>query len=849
MPTFTQADRPLAIYTPLGDDVLLVTAFRASEGISRLYRYETDLIAETGTAVPFDRLLGAGMTVELRPPDGPTRYFDGLVKCFSQGERTEVFTRYRAELVPRLWLLTKIVRSRIFQQMTVPDILRQVFSRLQVSYELAGQYHPRDYCVQYHESDFDFASRLMEEEGIYYFFQHSRGNHQLIVTDIAHQHPTVPGPASVVFEEVAGEVRGDMRITRWEKKQELRSGQYTLRDYCFEMPSTRLEAHAQTDDSITIGKVVHKLRVGGNDELEIYDYPGCYAQRFDGIAPHGGVRAQDLTQVFPDGDRTAKLRMEREQAAGVEIRGESDCGHFIPGHKFTLERHFDGDGAYLLNEVEHEAGQAGYLSGEEFAFRYQNRFACIPADLRYRPPRETPKPQIAGVQTATVVGPEGQQVFCDKYGRVKVQFHWDRDGKKNADSSCWLRVAQFWAGNRWGAFFWPRIGHEVVVAFEDGDPDRPIVVGSVYNAENMPPMPLPATNLLCGIKSSSLRGKVNENFNGITFVDVKGKEHLALHSERHMALVAEYDVAAQNGRHHFQRVPGAHMTSVGSLPGTGGSGGSPAKNPDGPGAPSAGGSGGSVTLGTPGGTPWAVPQPTSSVGLSSTVVYGSAFQSSWPISLQLANNSLIQIVLDVAGFTQSYPSAGAPMAAASFGLCEGVLGATGNMQVTLGNSATITMGRGYDIHIGPEATQVHVNDKTGDTILSPILGGILGMIAIIFQEAYALMGASSSSQINDDLRGVLVWAFQTAVQIVLWHLLSSSVSWKIDDLMGKHVVNTANGVQGVQLTAEQQAAVADLTALQAGPLSVPEMIEGLVLPTLLASLGEADLAGSDNLPS
>ena len=846
MPTFTQADRPLTIHTPLGDDVLLLTAFRASEAISRLFRYEVDLIAEAGAAVPFDRLLGAGMTVELRQFDAPSRYFDGMVRCVSQGERDEVFTRYHAELVPRLWLLTKKVRSRIFQQMTVPDILRQVLSGLQVSYELAAQYHPRDYCVQYRESDFDFASRLMEEEGIYYFFQHSNGSHQLIVTDIAHQHPTVPGPAGIVFEEAAGEVRGDVRITRWEKRQELRSGQYTLRDYCFEMPSTRLEAHAQTDESVTVGRVVHKLRVGGNDQLEIYDYPGCYAQRFDGIAPHGGVRAQDLTEIFPDGDRTAKLRMEREQAAGMEIRGKGDCGHFLPGHKFTLERHFDGDGAYLLNEVEHQANQTGYQSGEEFGFQYQNRFTCIPADLRYRPSRETPKPVISGVQTATVVGPEGQQVFCDKYGRIKVQFHWDRDGKKNADSSCWLRVAQFWAGNRWGAFFWPRIGHEVVVAFEDGDPDRPIVVGSVYNADNMPPMPMPATNLLCGIKSSSHRGKVNENFNGITFVDVKGKEHLALHSERHMAVVAEYDVAAQNGRHHFQRVPGAHMTSVGSLPGVGGSsGGGPPEQPaEGGASPYAGGSGGSVTLGTPGGTPWAVPQPTSSVGLNSTVTYGTNFQSSWPISLQFANGSLIQMVLDIAGFTQSYPAAGTPMAIASGGIGEAILGATGNMQLTLGNSATITMGRGYDIHIGPEATQMHTNEG----ILSPTLAGIVGMIGIIFQEAYALLGAFSSAQTNDDVRGVLVMVFQAATQVAIWALLSSAVSWKIADLEGRHVVNAGHGVQGVEVTPEQQNAINDLTSLQKGPLSIEMMIEGIIMAALIDSASEADLAGSENLP-
>src|SRR5208282_5781297 len=411
---------------------------------------------------------------------------------FSQGSRDETFVKYRAELVPKLWLLTKNVQSRIFQHLSVPDILHQVLTGVDVTYEILATYYQRDYCVQYRESDFDFASRLMEEEGIYYFFKHSNGSHQMVVTDVPTQHPEVPIQPNVIYEPAAGAVREDMRIATWEKTQELRSGEYTLWDHCFELPGNPLEAQEKTVESVVVGEVSHKLKVGGNDQLEIYDYPGGYAQRVDGIDPNGQPRPQDLQSIFRDNQRTVRVRMEEEDAAALEIAGASDCGHFVAGYKFTLQHHFDGNGQYLLTRIEHDAHLEGdYRSYQELTFKYGNRFTCVPVALPYRPERVTNKPVIAGVQTATVVGPAGEEIFCDKYGRVKVQFHWDREGKKDANSSCWLRVAQVWAGNGWGAFFWPRIGHEVVVIFEEGDPDQPVIIGRVYNAANMPCFSLP----------------------------------------------------------------------------------------------------------------------------------------------------------------------------------------------------------------------------------------------------------------------------------------------------------------------------------------------------------------------
>jgi type VI secretion system secreted protein VgrG len=572
VPAYSQSDRPLKITTPLGPDILLLTAVRGHEEISRLFDFEVDLLADLKSDVRFDKIIGQSVTVQMRLLDGSLRYFNGIVKRFSQGPRDENFLSFRAEIVPTVWLLTKMVRSRIFQQMTIPDILRAVLVGLDVNYELSGTYYSRDYCVQYRESDFDFASRLMEEEGIYYFFNHSDGSHLMVVTDSTSKHPPVDGQTSAIYGEAEGEVRTDMRVLAWEKIQELRSGECTLWDHHFELPTNHLEAKEKTIASVAVGKVTHKLNVA-NQQLEIYDHPGLYAQRFDGIDPSGGDRPADIAHIFSDRIRTVRLRMEQEEVLGILIRGQSDCGQFLPGHKFTLERHFDADASYLLTRVEHEARDQQYRSDqgsrEGSSYHYLNHFACIPETLRYRPQRLTRRPVIAGMQTATVVGPPGEEIWVDKYGRVKVQFHWDREGKMNADSSCWVRVSQVWAGKGWGGFFWPRITHEVVVIFEEGDPDQPLIIGSVYNADNMPPFKLPLRKKLGGIKSATVYGSSKENFNGVVFFDEQGHEHLSLHSERHMTINAEFDTRTKNGRHKGERVPGASLLTVGRVPGGG----------------------------------------------------------------------------------------------------------------------------------------------------------------------------------------------------------------------------------------------------------------------------------------
>jgi type VI secretion system secreted protein VgrG len=541
MPTYTQANRPLAVATPLGDDVLLLVGFSGQESISQLFNFHLDLLAENDADIAFDKLLGERVAIVLRLNDDKSRYFNGICNRVSQGHRDHDFTYYRMEVVPQLWFLTRRAQSRIFQHISVPDILKKVFAGIDVSFELRGTFQPRDFCVQYRETDFNFASRLMEEEGIYYFFKHTAGGHQMVLANTPQSHPDVPEMNKLIYEEIVGGVREEMRVHKWEKVQELRSGKYTLWDHCFELPHKHLEAEEPILPNVQVGTVQHKLQVGNNDKLEIYDYPGAYAQRFDGIDKGGGEQSGELQKIFEDNKRVVKIRMQQEALPSVVIQGGSNCRNVVSGHKFTLERHFDANGQYVLTSIQHSARLTGdYRSGDS-KFDYENHFTCIPFAIPFRPLLTTPRPVVQGTQTAVVVGPPGEEIFVDKYGRVKVQFHWDRESKANADSSCWVRVAQNMAGIRWGSAFWPRIGHEVVVDFLEGDPDQPIIVGSVYNASEMPPYKLPDQKTKTVIfKSNSSKG--GGGFNEFRVEDKKGKEQIFINAERNKDIRVKNDL-------------------------------------------------------------------------------------------------------------------------------------------------------------------------------------------------------------------------------------------------------------------------------------------------------------------
>jgi type VI secretion system secreted protein VgrG len=544
MPELSQDGRPLRITTPLGPNTFLLTDLAGSEGLSRLFEFRMDVVALSSQTVAFDAILGKPVTATVEVVTGQPRHISGIVSRISQGGRLtgpdgESLTAYRLEVVPQFWLLTRRAQSRIFQQKSVPDILRTLLEGLDVTYQIQGTYQPRNFCTQYRESDFAFASRLMEEEGIYYFFKHEEGGSTMVLADTPASHPDLPIEGATQFEDERSRSGAPDRVRTWEKQQEVRSGKYTLWDHNFALPNKHLDASKPTLDSVQVGTVSHKLKVASNDKLELYDYPGGYAKRFDATAPGGGDQASDLQHLFEDNKRTVGLRMQEEELGSILITGQGGYPQFTAGNKFTLQGHPDANGAYVLVTVAHRARlDQGTRSGTGESFAYENDFTCIPAALPFRPARTTPPPQI-GCQTAEVVGPAGEEIFVDRFGRVKVQFHWDREGKNDASSACWIRVASSWAGKNWGAIHIPRIGQEVVVDFLDGDPDRPLIVGSVYNAAMLPPYTLPDNKTQSGIKSRSTMKGTAENFNEIRFEDKKGSEQIYLHAEKDLDAVVE----------------------------------------------------------------------------------------------------------------------------------------------------------------------------------------------------------------------------------------------------------------------------------------------------------------------
>jgi type VI secretion system secreted protein VgrG len=400
----------------------------------------------------------------------------------------------------------------------------------------------------------------MEEEGIYYFFTHADGQHTMVLANTPQKHPDLKG---IRYEEASGGTREDERIVSWQKVQELRTGKYTLWDHHFQAPDKTLEAKESGVSSMQVGKVSHQLVVEANRDLELYDFPGEYAQRFDGINRGGGEQTTEVNKIFEDNKRTAKIRMQQEEVSSLIIHGAGNCGHLLGGHKFKLDRHPTAEGEYVLTSVSHTAQAGDFRSDSTDEFTYQNSFTCIPVSLPFRPLRNTPKPMIPGTQTAVVVGPAGEEIFTDKFGRVKVQFFWDRDGKKDEQSSCWVRVATAWAGAKWGGIHIPRIGQEVVVTFVEADPDAPIIVGSVYNSDQMPPYELPANKTQSGIKTRSTLNGGHDNFNEIRFEDKKGQEQLFVHAERNQDIEVEKDETHWVGHDRKKKIDNDETTTIG----------------------------------------------------------------------------------------------------------------------------------------------------------------------------------------------------------------------------------------------------------------------------------------------
>ncbi len=513
---YSQEGRLITLTTPLGEDVLLLAGFSGHEAISRLFSFHLDLLTEHGP-IDFTQIIGKNVTISVAQSDNTLRYFNGMVSQFAQSGSDTNVMQYQMEVVPWTWMLTRYADCKIFHNKKVGDILEQVFQdRGFQDYKLSlnGSYSPLEYCVQYRETDFNFISRLMEQNGIFYFFQHEKGKHTMVIADSSSSHEPCPGQESAGYNRVSGGLDADDVVNSWNIEQELRTGKYTLTDYNFKTPSASLLA---TESTI--------VSVGGNASFEIFDYPGEYATR-------------------GDGSTFAKLRMQEEEAGHLVAHGSSVCRAFTSGYKFDLADHYQDsmNTSYVLTEIQHIASVSGTYSGSGGdSGSYSNHFTCIPGTVPFRPARLTPKPFVQGPQTAVVVGKssdvgdsddggggDGEEIWVDKYGRVIVLFPWDRAGK----CSCRVRVSQDWAGQGWGAITIPRVGQEVIVSFLEGDPDRPIVTGRVYNADQTVPYPLPDNQTRSTFKTRSSKGGGTDNYNELRFEDKKGDEQIFLRGEK-----------------------------------------------------------------------------------------------------------------------------------------------------------------------------------------------------------------------------------------------------------------------------------------------------------------------------
>jgi type VI secretion system secreted protein VgrG len=546
MSKYSDQNRPIQLTTPLGADVMLLTELHGREALSEMFQFQQDTVVDVHTDVAFDKLLGKKVTVKITSVAGHERYINGLVRRVTAGNRDPEFKQFRLEIVPQLWLLTRKLNSRIFQQMSSLDIIKKVLTGVEVSYEVQGDFKSREYCVQYQETDFRFVSRLMEEEGIYYFFRHTEGSHTMVLGNTPQSHQKIGFVPQVDFIEDFGFTPTDTRVYGWYKGQEIRSQNCTLWDEHFQLFGKNLEAKKSIQDTVQCGTVAHKLTAGASADMELYEFPGEYSRHFDGINKSAGDQSDHLQWIFTENTRTVGVRMQQEAVEALLVDAQSTHPGFSAGYTFDLKGHWSDNGTYVLASVDHEAKQPiGVLAPEKWS--YSNTFSCIPIALPYRPQRTTPAPSVRGVQLATVVGPSGEEIFPDKYSRVKVQFHWDREGKNDIDSSCWLRVATYWAGKQWGAIHIPRIGQEVIVAFEEGDPDHPIIVGSVYNADNMPPYDLPENKTQSGIKSRSSMGGNPDTFNEIRFEDKFDQEEVYIHAQKDLNEVVENNRSTKVG--------------------------------------------------------------------------------------------------------------------------------------------------------------------------------------------------------------------------------------------------------------------------------------------------------------
>ncbi|WP_149499684.1 type VI secretion system Vgr family protein [Roseiconus lacunae] len=531
-----QQNRLLNLNTILGDDVLLLTSFSGSEEMGRLFNYQLELISDDPSIRPED-IVGTPVGWSIELPDQSRRYWHGYVNSLSRGDVDfEDRRNYRVNVVPWLWFLTQTSDCKIFQEKKVPDIIDDVLGEYSFAdFEPKFQQDHKDweYCVQYRETDFNFLSRLMEQEGMFYFFEHSDGAHKMIITDHKTAYYNLP-ENTVDYPDDVGSRAIEDHFTSWERKYQFIPGKYAQTDYNFKTPSTSLASDSSS--------VVNLKDIGS---YELYDYPGEYDEK-------------------SVGDTETRVRIEAEETRYDIVSATSFCKTFQVGGRFTVGEHRDSSeqGAnYAITSIQHMASEPmAYETGGDNDLIYRNSISCISAERVYRTARQTAKPIISGIQTAVITGPPGEEIYPDEYGRVKCQFHWDRYGENDDKSSCWIRVSQGHAGAGFGAISIPRIGEEVVISFLEGDPDRPLITGRVYHAQNMPPFGLPDSKNISGVKTNSTKG--GGGYNELIMDDTKSKELIRLHAQYDMDSTIEHDDRQTVHNDRSIQVDGTHTETI-----------------------------------------------------------------------------------------------------------------------------------------------------------------------------------------------------------------------------------------------------------------------------------------------
>lgn len=531
----------LPIETPLGEGAVELVEFEGVERVSGLFEFTLKLSSEDAN-IDINRLVGKPLSFGIRTRDrNEVRWWNGYVRTARMLPEADQTYFYQAIVVPWLWFLTKTRDCVVNQDIKVVDLVKKTFQKYgfqDFQDKTEGNYTKWEYCTQYRESAFDFVNRLMEAEGIFYYFKHEKGKHTLIMGDRPGAFQPSKHQENVKVRHVTGAAarQAEDMVTSWEFHSSFRSGKYTHIDYNFTRPDNPMRS-----------EIPARRKKEGSPKFEIYDYPGEYEENVDG-------------------DDWGRLRMEEEEVENEFCQAESDVRALSAGVKFNLSDHDrrDQNGSYVVTQVRHFAKEGSQFAGQKGRgpSEYKNSFTCIPAAVQYRPERKTPKHVMRGLQTAVVVGPKGEEIYTDEYGRIKVQFHWDRLGKKDQDSSCWVRSAETWAGKGFGCVFIPRVGQEVLVDFLEGDPDRPIIVGSVYNAIQTYPWELPQNKNSSGIRTRSTKGGGADNYNEIRFEDTKGSEVFSMHAERDMKISVERHLQIQVDKNCHEAILGERRQSV-----------------------------------------------------------------------------------------------------------------------------------------------------------------------------------------------------------------------------------------------------------------------------------------------